>query len=136
MDVEQELRRRLRAQPDVLFAFLFGSRTGAGARPDSDWDVAIYASPMMTDGQRFDLRRALEADLGDLGQTDITMLNDAPPLLAQRALQGERVVIRDKAAYVRFFVRAAALAGDERFWAGLHMSQRARRLAENKFGRP
>ena len=133
MDVEQELRGRLCEQPDVLFAFLFRSRAGADGQPESDWDVAIYASQTMTARQRFDLRRAIVAELGDLGRTDVTMLNDAPPLLAQRALQGKRVGIRDKAAYVRFFVRAAALAGGERFWPVLHMSQQSRRLAENRF---
>ena len=67
---------------------------------------------------------------------DVVLLNDAPPLLAQRVLQGERIFIRDRFAYVRFFVRTAALAGDEQYWRQLHAQTRKQRLEEGRFGRP
>jgi hypothetical protein len=66
----------------------------------------------------------------------LVVLNDAPPLLGQRALQGQRVLVEDPVAYVRFFVRTDAAAGDERYWRQIHMDACKRRLEEGRFGRP
>ncbi len=139
MDLEKELRDRLAATSEVAFAVVFGSRGFAStdtARSDSDWDVGVYLAQTLTGRERFDLHLRLDAELSHLGDIDIVVLNDASPLLAQRALLGRRLVIKDEVAYVRFFVRIAGLAGDESVWRQLHMSARARRLEEGTFGRP
>ena len=130
------LNERLTRFDEVLFAFLFGSRAGGRPRVESDWDIGVYVSGALSAEQRFDLRRRLSTELQDLGSVDVVLLNDAPPLLAQRALQGERIFIRDRFAYVRFFVRTAALAGDEQYWRQLHAQARKQRLEEGRFGRP
>ncbi len=130
------LNERLTRFDEVLFAFLFGSRAGGRPRVESDWDIGVYVSGALSAEQRFDLRRRLSTELQDLGSVDVVLLNDAPPLLAQRVLQGERIFIRDRFAYVRFFVRTAALAGDEQYWRQLHAQARKQRLEEGRFGRP
>ena len=130
------LKEKLGRLDEVLFAFLFGSRAGGKPRPDSDWDIGVYTSDALTAEQRFDLRRRLLTELQEVGSVDVVILNDAPPLLAQRVLQGSSILIRDRTAYVRFFVRTAALAGDEQYWRRLHMEARRRRLEEGRFGRP
>ncbi len=126
----------LEALDDLVFAHLFGSRAGGRPRPDSDWDVAVYLRPGLTKAQRFKVRLRLLADLDNLGRVDVVVLNDAPPLLAHRALQGQRLVVRDSTALVRFSVRTAALAEDERYWSEIHLKERLRRLEEGRFGRP
>ncbi len=128
--------RRLEALDDLAFAYLFGSRAGGRPRPDSDWDVAVYLRPELSRAQRFKVRLRLLADLDGLGRVDVVVLNDAPPLLAHRALQGRRLVVRDSTALVRFSVRIAALAEDERYWSEIHLKERLRRLEEGRFGRP
>ncbi len=130
------LKERLARVDEVLFAFLFGSRAEGRPRPDSDWDIGVYVSDALTAEQRFNLRRRLLTELQGMGSVDVVILNDAPPLLAQRVLQGASVLVRDRTAYVRFFVRTAALAGDEQHWRRLHMEARKRRLEEGRFGRP
>ena len=130
------LKERLACLDEVLFAFLFGSRAEGRPRPDSDWDIGVYVSDALTAEQRFNLRRRLLTELQGMGSVDVVILNDAPPLLAQRVLQGASVLVRDRTAYVRFFVRTAALAGDEQHWRRLHMEARKRRLEEGRFGRP
>ena len=132
------IRQTLSEEPAVLFARWFGSRATGKARPDSDWDVAVYVDERLDARQRFDLRRRLTAALNGSNRpvVDLVVLNDAPPLLAHRALQGRDLLTRDRRAYVRFFIRTLGQADDERFFQAVHARARRRRLAEGRFGRP
>lgn len=136
MVADPMLARRLAGHDEVLFAFIFGSRARGTPRPDSDLDVAVFLDPNMTSKERWDTRLRLHAELEDLGPVDVVVLNDAPPLLAHRALMGEPVEIRDRTAYVRFFVQTMGLAEDDRYFQEVHRAARLRRLQEGRFGRP
>ena len=127
------LEDRLAAFPEIAFAYLFGSRARGDERPDSDWDVAVYLREDLSSHNRFRLRLRLAAELEDLGRVDVVVLNDAPPLLAHRAIMGERLLVRDPSALVRFSVRTVAESEDGRYWRKLH---RKARLQEGNFGRP
>ena len=129
------IERQLAAVDEILFAYLFGSRADERARPDSDWDLGIYLSDSLTARQRFDLRLRLSCDLEPLGRVDVVVLNDAPPLLAHRVLTGRRLLVRDKTAQVRFFVKTMGLAEDDRYWGAIHRQARRERLEEGRFGR-
>lgn len=126
----------LNATDEVLFGFLFGSRAAGRSRPNSDWDVAIYLRENLSPRQRFDVRLAIHAELDALGRVDVVVLNDAPILLAHQALLGERLLVRDKTTYVRFFVRIMGQVEDERYWLNIHHQARLKRLREGRFGRP
>lgn len=132
----RDLRDRLDAVPEIVFAFLFGSRARGEARPDSDWDIAIYLRQDLSAEQRFRLRLRLAGDLEDLGEVDVVILNDAPPFLAHRAIMGERLLVRDPTTLVRFSVRTVAMSEDGRYWRELHRGARLKRLQEGTFGRP
>src|SRR3990172_2525432 len=132
MVADPQLARRLAPFEDILFAFVFGSRAGGTARADSDLDIAVYLSPELTAKERFDARLRLHAELEDLGPVDVVILNDAPPLLAHRALMGAPIEIRDRKAYVRFFVRIMGLAEDDRYFQEVHRAARQRRLREGR----
>lgn len=136
MSPPEKLRRRLEAFDEILFAYLFGSRADGRPRPDSDWDVAVLLRPEVSERERFDLRLRLGLDLEEVGRADVVVLNDAPPLLAQSALQGQRILVRDKTALVRFFVKTMAFADDARWWNEIHLKARLERIAEGRFGRP
>jgi len=122
--------------PGVLFATLFGSRAAGRARGDSDWDIAIYLDDALDARERDQIRSRLIAALEPAIRVDVVVLNDAPALLARRALDGEALLVRDRRARVRFFVRTLAAAGDEAFWHDLHARARERRLSEGRYGRP
>lgn len=132
----QDLQSLLGAVPEIEFALLFGSRARGTHRPGSDWDVAVFLHPELSDRERFQMRRRLAARIEDLGPADVVVLNDAPALLAHRALMGRRVVVNNKTALVRFTVRTLALSEDERFWRDLHRRAMIRRVQEGRFGRP
>jgi hypothetical protein len=121
---------------DVRFAVLFGSHARGTARPDSDLDVAVFLSPALSPEARWDVRLRLQTALDAIGTADVVVLNDAPALLAHRALQGQRVLLRDPVAWVRFCVSTIARSEDERYYREIHRAARERRLEEGRFGRP
>ena len=135
MAPEEILRERLASVLQILFATLYGSRAGGTPGADSDWDVAVFLDPTLSASERLRLRCRLTAELEDLGKVDVVVLNDASPLLAHRALMGERLVVRDPTALVRFQVHALARSDDERHWREVHWQARQARLSEGTFGR-
>jgi predicted nucleotidyltransferase len=136
MDIAAEITERLERQADVAFALLFGSRAQGRPRPDSDWDVAVYFADRLSPQERFRRRRELITELCDLGKVDLVVLNEAPALLGHRALQGRRLMLRDRVAYVRYFVRTLSRSEDERYFRERDDRARLQRLAEGRFGRP
>lgn len=135
MSVRAELRRVIGAHPEVRFAYLFGSRATGRARPDSDWDVAIYLDDSLGARQRFRARNLLTAELEEVGPVDVVVLNDADPVLAHRALSGELLHVEDRAAMVRQFVRTMELLEDRRYFDGILAGGVQRRLTEGTYGR-
>jgi predicted nucleotidyltransferase len=99
-----ELRRRLtealERRPEVLEAYLFGSRAQGRAHAHSDVDVAVFVgeAPASPFGVEAELATALMAALGE-DRVDVVLLNRAPPLLYHRVLRdGVRLVSRDPRA--------------------------------------
>jgi len=108
-DVEASLARALGdVRPDVLAAYLFGSRARGTARADSDVDVALLvdgAPPPTLEGIGMDVQADLERDLRL--PVDLVVLNRAPVDLVHRVLRDGHVVLeRDRAARIRFEVDA------------------------------
>jgi hypothetical protein len=97
--------------PDIQAAYIFGSVAQGRARPDSDIDVAVLLGHHLPDARALRYRLTLAGDLGAaLHRNDVQLiiLNDAPPLLAQRVLsRGVLVFQRSRAARVRFHVATA-----------------------------
>jgi len=93
----ERIRLALSSHPEVLEAYLFGSRARGDAQPHSDIDVAVYVSevPDAPFGYQAelttDLIRALAAN-----DVDVVILNHAGPVLYHRVLRdGVRVVAQD-----------------------------------------
>ena len=98
----ERLKRCLTARPEILEAYLFGSRARGDAARHSDIDVAVYVDPDRVPPSGFGYLAELTAELGTaLGSdtVDVVMLNHAPPLLYHRVLRdGVRVLARNLAA--------------------------------------
>src|SRR6186713_1570089 len=106
-----ELAATLRAAaadvlPDfpVVFAYLYGSRTGERSRPDSDVDVGIALDPTVDEPERIasQVTDALTAH-SRVGGLEVTVLDGAPIRFLGRVLRS-RVVLysRDEPARVEF----------------------------------
>ena len=89
----------LQSRPEVLEAYLFGSRARGDEQPHSDVDVALTVERERavdaTFGLAAEYATLLMSALGR-NDVDVVILNDAPPLLYGRVVnQGIRVFSRD-----------------------------------------
>jgi predicted nucleotidyltransferase len=96
------------APSDVVAAYVFGSVARGESRPGSDVDVGVLfvstPEPSLEALPRL-LEGGIERLLGAPAQ--VVVLNDAPPDLVHRVLRDGRLVLdRDRAARIRFEVRA------------------------------
>lgn len=140
--LDQALLQRLGAafdRPGVVFASVFGSQASGSAGPLSDIDVAVWLDPDLGARERLDARlrllAAAEAILGD-ASVDLVILNDAPPLLQNRA--GRRrlqLVDRDPRARVRLEADALVRYLDTAPLRAELARGTAHRLEERRFGR-
>ncbi|WP_276956957.1 type VII toxin-antitoxin system MntA family adenylyltransferase antitoxin [Allomeiothermus silvanus] len=87
--------------PQVQAAFLFGSRAFGGARPDSDWDLAVYLEPPEPDPTLEILTDLVKAGFE---RTDLVVLNQAPPVLAFEAVRANKVIYRREGFCVGSYV--------------------------------
>ena len=104
--VIESLGRRLRSEPGIVAAWLFGSVARGEDRPESDVDVAILTSRAKA-GTLADLWLDLRADLTDAvgREVDLVVLDDAPVDLTHRVLRdGVLLVDHDRSARIRFEV--------------------------------
>lgn len=157
-DLRDRLREALRERPDVVFAYLFGSRAAGSGRRSSDVDVAVYVEDgddrgsregrSGSGGERWSeihgalvRAAALEGSDGrrDRGGApegvDLVLLNRAPPLLADRvARSGEVLLSRDEPARIRWLVRTKSRYCDlRRLREGLDRTV-SERIRSGEFG--
>jgi predicted nucleotidyltransferase len=103
----------------VVFAYLFGSRTGRHSRPDSDVDVGIVVGATDEQSETIAFRVAdVLAARSRVGGIEVTVLDDAPIRFLGRVLRS-RVVLysRDEPARVEFESRVGRMADDVEVWA-------------------
>jgi predicted nucleotidyltransferase len=89
----------LSARPEILEAYLFGSRARGADQAHSDIDIAVFIDDGKTEsgsfGYRSELTSVLMSALGT-NAVDVVVLNHAPPLLYHRVLRdGMRLYSRD-----------------------------------------
>lgn len=134
------LRDGLELEPDVQFAYLFGSSARGTDGPLSDVDVAV----MIGDNGDHKGLHARHLDLialvaGVVGseRTDVVILNTAPPALGYRVLkEGVLLFSRDEPARIEHWVRTVDRYLDmEPFRRTLEEGLK-HRLEEGRFGRP
>lgn len=124
----------------VVAAMLIGSQARGNPGPLSDVDLAYWHSPDLDSDRRWDLRLELLGLATEaLGheQIDIVPLNEAPPLMQQRAIrEAVRLVERDRDERVRLETRAILDYLDTEPLR-VALRRRLKRLfKEDRFGRP
>ena len=135
-------RERLRDALDrngVAAAYVFGSQARGNPGPLSDVDVAVWAAPGSNPSRRFALRLELAraATRALDGETvDLVVLDDASPLLRQRAWRdGELLVDRDPRTRIRDEARALVEFLDTKPLREQTAAGVSNRIAEGRFGR-
>ena len=111
--IDRGVERCVARRSEIQAAYVFGSAATGRMRANSDVDVAVLVNESRV-GRAGSLsyRLKLMADLGAAlhrSDVEVVILNEAPPLLAHRALSRGRLVFeRSPSARVRFQVRTAA----------------------------
>jgi predicted nucleotidyltransferase len=105
MELRRALSEALAAQPDVVAAWLFGSRARGTARRDSDVDVAVLVDPdAFGPEQAWELEARLSATVGR--EVQVVVVNRVGADLFRRVLRdGLLLLDRDPAQRIRFEVR-------------------------------
>ena len=73
----KQLIEILKRRPDVVFAYLFGSKAKGYANKNSDWDIAVFLSKLprrLSRWPAFELEAELSRGVG--GTAQVVVLND------------------------------------------------------------
>ncbi|MEM3462811.1 MAG: nucleotidyltransferase domain-containing protein [Candidatus Bathyarchaeia archaeon] len=90
----------------VLVAYLFGSRSRGNATADSDIDIAVLLAEPHRGSLELYLRLSDELSKR-LGEVDLVILNEAPPLLKYQVIRhGKVIYCGDEGARIEFEARA------------------------------
>ncbi len=119
-----DLRSYFEKQDNVEMAFIFGSWAKGTIGAESDVDVAVYFT-MSGDfldwedpGSRFEGEDRIWSDVElILGRdVDLLVLNRAPATVAESALKGIPILIKNRSLFLGFLLRISAQAEDFRQW--------------------
>ena len=112
----QKLKEYFKKHDDVAMAFLFGSKAGNRSHAGSDWDIAVYFKPEKSaveyeeDGREYPEEDRVWGDLIDILKTDnvdLVVLNRAPISIANSAIKGNPLVIKDYRLWLEFMLIAS-----------------------------
>ena len=116
------LQEYFNRRPDVLMAFLLGSRAKGQQKAASDWDIGVYVKPN-TNATEWEVQRDFPQEnelLGDIVKTlgtdnvDMLILNRVPATKAAAAINGMPIVIKDRKTYLDFLLAVTREAEDFR----------------------
>ena len=138
-DLLARLKSTLEDRPEVLEAYLFGSRARRDGGPHSDLDVAVTLARRAGPEPPFGHAARLAADLMaalDESRVDVVVLNDASPLLYHRVLRdGVRILARDLRATTTREGRALSRYCDSVPQLSLIDAAHSARISRGHFGR-
>jgi predicted nucleotidyltransferase len=141
-EVDTAARERLALaldREDIVAAMLFGSQARGTVNRLSDIDIAYWHRPGLDRERRWSLRLEMIAAAEEaLGTSEIDMvpLNEASPLLQQRAIRdGVRLVERDRDERVRMETRALLGFFDTQPLRDAMRVRLKRLIEEDRFGR-
>lgn len=106
-EILQKLSTALEAEPDIAFAYLFGSVAKGRSGPLSDVDVAVYFNCAGDAPSRFDRRLQLMSKLSNVLQrndVDVVSLQDAPIDLAFEILAYGKLIFSKANAIKTTFI--------------------------------
>lgn len=129
IDIVKALKDYFEKREDIVMAFLFGSYAKGVFHKESDVDVAIYFRPKTgyLEWEEYNLKYEEEdtiwLDIESLlkRNVDLVILNRAHSTIAQSAISGIPIVIKDRGLYLDFMLRVTREAEDfrqtiEEYW--------------------
>ena len=93
---------RLKKDPRVVLAVIFGSAKEGRARDGGDVDIGVLISPQPTPLEFYAFYQKIAEQLSEIADLDLIDLSRANSVLAFEALCGRRLVVRDDNAVAAF----------------------------------
>lgn len=123
-DIVGRLKGYFEKRKDISMAFLFGSWAKCQGGIDSDVDIAIYFEPKgnVLEWEKTDFRsddeKSIWLDIEKIieKEVDLLVLNRAAPTIADSALKGIPIIIKNRNLYMEFLLRITSEAIDFRQW--------------------
>jgi uncharacterized protein len=120
---------------EVVLAFLFGSWAKGQRGIDSDIDIAIYFQPeghtleWEETGFQYDSEDQIWLDIERIvgREVDLLILNRAAPTIADSALRGIPIIIKNRTLYLDFLLRITSEAIDFRQWVEAYWQYKEQR---------
>lgn len=112
----QKLKEYFEKRSDVVMAFIFGSRAKEKAREVSDWDIAVYFKPEKNYVEWEEQQREYPAEdevwnncieILQTDNVDLIVLNRAPISIADSAIKGSPLVVKDYRLWLDFMLIAS-----------------------------
>jgi hypothetical protein len=136
----QKLSPVLETDPDITFAYLFGSVAKGRSGPLSDIDVAVYFHPAGDSRSRLDRRIKLMSKLGKVLSRDdveVVSLQDAPLDLAFEILAyGKLIFSKDKGQKADFIFETLRRYHDEAYRRKFEWEVIRDEVKRGVYGRP
>lgn len=116
-EIIDELKDFFKSKPQVLLAFLFGSRAKGIEREGSDWDIGIYFKTIDDEeAEEFEEEIDIWLELIEMLKTDnvdLVVLNRASPVVSYSAMtEGIPLKIEDRGLYLDLLCRVSYDAFD------------------------
>lgn len=116
----QRLIEYFERRADVAMAFIFGSRAKARDHNGSDWDIGVYFNPISgslewEEDREYAGEERIWNDCIDIlknDNVDMVVLNRAPATVADAAVRGIPLVIKDRALFLKFMLVVTKEAED------------------------
>lgn len=109
-DLVQKLRSYFAKRDDVVMAFLFGSWSKGTVHLESDVDIAVYFARELSEIEESEVWADVEKI--SKANVDFVVLNRAFPLIADSALKGIPIIIKNKDIHLSFLMRTISEAID------------------------
>lgn len=141
-DTKEEVISRLKdyfkRREEVLMAFLFGSWSKEQKGLESDMDIAVYFKPranileLQDTEAYYETETQLWREIEKIVETevDLIVLNRAPATVADSALRGIPLVIKNRNIYISFLLRVTSEAIDFREWVDMYWRLKEKRKYE------
>lgn len=119
----EKLKEYFEKRDDVVMAYLFGSQANGATHTDSDWDIAVYfkSETELVEWEKQD-REYPEEDrvwgdcikILETDNVDFIVLNRAPASIADTAIRGMPLAMKDHGLWLEFMLRVTSAAVDFR----------------------
>ena len=131
------LRDYFKKREDVLMAFLFGSWIKDRESGESDIDIAVYLKPKRNilewqSDNYYESEHQIWREIEKIvkKEVDLIVLNRASPTIADSALKGIPIIIKDRKFYMDFLLRITSEAIDFREWVEAFWMEKEKRKCE------